>query len=162
MKQNLIELHSVRAKFFLNLYIVNIIMFSILLFVLVYQSVFQNKDPNYIIYGMVILVILISLGMYYYSFLGYLDVKGNILILKKPFRKKEWKINLEDIISVDKERLFITKGKHIKLSTYNKDKTDTIAYYILTSRFEALFGSDDAEYLWEQARRRKNELKRIT
>jgi len=36
-----------------------------------------------------------------------------ILILKKPYRKKEWNIKLEDITNIEKERLFITRGKNI-------------------------------------------------
>jgi len=109
--------------------------------------------------GLIVLLILISIGMYYYSFLGYLDPENSILILKKPYRKKEWNIKLEDITNIEKERLFITRGKHIKVNTYNKDKTDSISYYILISRFNSLFGTDNAQYLWQEVLKRKKKIK---
>ncbi len=159
MKKNLIELHSIKAKFFINLYLTSIILFTGFLSILSYRWIFLNKPYSYTNMGLILLVILINIGMYYYSFLGYLDTNNNELLLKKPFRKKERIIKLENINNIEKERLFITRRKHIKVNTYNKDKTDTLSYYILSSSLSSLFGSDDAEFLWKEVLKRKKELK---
>ena len=159
MTKNHIELHSIRAKFMINFYIILTLISLVFLSKNLYEWISGNSNPNYIMLFMLFFMLIISIGMYSYSFLGYIDSKQKILILKKTFIKKEWIIKLEDILTVDKERLFIARGKHIKISTYNKDKSDTNSYYILTSRIGSLFGSDDADFLWKEVLKRKKEIK---
>ena len=159
MNKNLIELHSIRAKLMINFYIILSLICSLFLVKKIYEWLMNNITPDYFIFGILFLMLIISIGMYSFSFLGYVDNEQNILILKKTFLKKEWRIKLEDILTVDKERLFIARGKHIKISTYNNDKSDTNSYYILSSRLGSLFGSDDADYLWKEVLKRKKVLK---
>ncbi len=158
MKNNLIELHSIRAKFMINFYIILTLISLFFLSKNLYEWGFGNNS-NYITICIFTLLLIISVGMYSYSFLGYINKDQKTVILKKPFIKKQWIIKFEDILTVEKERLFIARGKHIKISTYNKDKSDTNSYYILISRISSLFGSDDADYLWKEVLKRKKEIK---
>ncbi len=157
--KNLLDLHSIRGKFMLNMYILNTIIFSILVSYLSYKYFYLKEDANYIIFGLSITVIIINILMYNVSYLCYYDSINSVLKLKKPFRKKIWTIKLEEIIKIEKTRLFIARGKHMEIVVNNKDKTDTISYYVLISRVGSLFGMDDVNFLEDEVRKRKMEIK---
>ena len=156
-----IELHSIRAKLMINFYLIFTLAALTFLISYFYKLIFSDIAPNYLILFVWFLMLIISVGMYAYSFLGYLDREQKVLVLKKTFFKKEWIIKLEDILTVEKEKLFIARGKHIKVTTYNKDKSDTNSYYILSSRLGTFLGSDDADYLWKEVLKRKKEVNDI-
>jgi len=158
MGKNSIELHSFRAKMMIYAYAFLVLFLSSFLLKFTYDWLFKNKEPAFLNLGILLILLCISLGMHLFSYLGYLDVSEHILTLKKPLIKKEKQIKLEDILTVTKERLLIAKGKHIKITVYNKDKSDTKSYHILASRINSLFGSDDADYLWKVVLERKKEL----
>ncbi len=159
--KNLLELHSFRGKLMLNIYVLNTIIFSITLAYLSYKYFFLKEGENYIFFALLLtFLIVINILMYNASYLCYYDSRNSMLKLKKPFRKKIWTIKLEEIIKIEKTRLFIiARGKHMEIVVNNKDKTDTISYYVLISRISSFFGSDDVKFLEETVKKRKMEIK---
>ena len=154
MKKDLIELHSMKAKFMLNFYIIAIIA---VIYGLTNSSIdWKNitEGTNFVLPLVIIIVLGILIGVYSSSFLGYLDKDENILILKKPFWKKKWNIKLENISYIETTTLgVVTRSKHLKIveKKSNSEKT----YYIMKG--SSFFG-DDENFLKNLVIKRKKEI----
>ncbi len=156
MQENIIELHSSRAKRRLNLYLLKSIFGVLFLIYLPFSSLFKGLDHLFFLIIIMSILTFLNIWIYTKTFLGYLNKNENLVILKKPFLNKEWNIKLENITNIDKERI-LTYRKYIKIQTFNKDKTDTKDYYILPSSLTS-FIIDDVKILKKSVQKRKQEL----
>ncbi|WP_108866540.1 hypothetical protein [Aquimarina aquimarini] len=158
MEENLIKLHSSRAKLGINF---SIIVSVSLLYIAfrIGSQVFKTIDNSHVILILLIPILIISCIWYYFhAFLGYLDLSNNQVIFKKPFRKKEWIVKLENISVVDTVSFpIISRAKHIKVTFKNKNGKMSDYYLWKSSKFMGL-GGDEDEILFDAVLKRKQEL----
>ena len=154
MKKDLYNLNSWRAKPYF--YVFGIILFYMLYWLTTQVSNWKTivNNQEYFSPIMAIILIIISIKILTDFHLGYVDLKNNLLILKKPIIKKVWKIKLEDILIVESYRVGYTINKNLKI-TVRTSPADTKNYYIFKS---SSFISDDADFLWKAALKRKKEI----
>lgn len=155
MKDNLIELYSMKAKFTLNAYLVIVVLglYGSYKAIIDWENIVMNQE--YIFPVMMVVLIIIGLVLYSISFIGYYDSKNHSIVLRKPFLKFKKIIKLEDIMAIETTRLMVvTPAKHLKITVKKGDK-DVKSYYIMKN--SSLFG-DDEKMLREAIIKRKIEV----
>ncbi len=153
MEKKLIELHSIKAKLSLNFYLV-VMVITIYNLVNVVNWKNVTEGNNFIFPFILIIVLGVFLGVYAYSYLGYLDKEANILFLRKPFWSKKKKIKFENISYIETTKLgVVVRSKHLKI-VEKKNKVER-TFYIMKGI--SLFG-DDEKFLKNLVLKRKNEL----
>ncbi|MEP2279721.1 hypothetical protein [Maribacter sp.] len=156
MKKDLIQLHSFRAKFILNFYLIIIILgiYGIYKAIVDWENILRNQEYFYLF--MMLVLIVTGIVLYSISYIGYYDSKKHLIILKKPFFENEKVIKLENILTIETTRLMVvTHFKHLKIKI-KKPNNDIKSYYIMKG--SSLFG-DDEKMLREAIIKRKLGIK---
>ncbi|MCL5130605.1 hypothetical protein [Algibacter sp. L4_22] len=156
MKENLIELYSMKAKLSLNFYIFMVLfgLYGSYKSIMDWENIVLKQE--YLFPIMMIVLIIVGITLYLISFIGYFDSKNHKIILKKTFLKYKKIIKLEDILKIETTRLLaVTRAKHLKITIIKSNK-DVESFYIMKSN--SMFG-DDEKMLREAILKRKIELK---